>query len=368
MRDSKSSQLVNILNGPEFETLEQPLRQIIKFLIPSLKFGTPLDTVMIVMAGGTGMGKSTTVNRLFDDDDLCHTDPGMSRTQHVTECTKYLNIVNETFPLKAHLSLFDVPGIPDDARSEDPKKLKTIQEFRNKYGKLMERRGCLPSFVRREVFPNLVLLTFQADDPRILGETSKFKESLKALRDTKLVDLRYVNLIVVGTHAMALGSRKEYYEKKANAVRQRVTLVVQEVLRIERVKIVFIENDLGCFPNDKEEGCDFYSLPNGELSHYNLFEAMKDLFKKNNDDLGMLLTSWYFDFNVPERRDKASRKVIQFENQPMMDIVSAAGPLNNSDLEQMADQHVNNYNFFYFGYGYCPINITNTRRNLCRAK
>ena len=99
----------------------------------------------------------------------------------------------------------------------------------------------------------------------------------------------------------------------------------------------------------------FYSLPNGELSHHNLFEAIKDLFKKNNDDLGMLLTSWYFDFNAPERGDKASTKIIQFENQPMMDCMSAAGPSNDSDLEQTDDQRVNNYNFFYFGYGYCPV-------------
>ena len=292
--------------------VDQPYRQLLRYPLNSLKIGRPLNTVMIFMAGQSGSGKSTTINKLFEDD-LCKTSSSTSGTHEVTEYRKLLDVKNEQFPLQGYLSFVDAPGTHDVYAVKDTENIKTIKRFRkeNYALKKIPRAKSNDLFksmalnIRKHVYPNLILLTFNATDNRIEGPDSKFAQTLKVIKETGLFDKKRNNLIVVVTHSMSLGIMTEEYIAETTKLKKLLKRIVCNLLNLTDVRIVFIENKPEKYKSKKEAGNDFHRLPDGDLSHWNLFQAITDQFQGSCDSFGLLLTGYYFGCDVPEKNQKA---------------------------------------------------------------
>src|SRR3989442_860419 len=82
-----------------------------------------------------------------------------------------------------------------------------------------------------------------------------------------------------------------------------ISKTVRDVLGITDVDIIPIENQPSRYQLPKIG--EYYKLPNDELSHYNLYQAMLKRLERNNDQIGSLLASWYFQSSCPEKQNAA---------------------------------------------------------------
>ena len=229
------SQIESMLNGHDPNSIAKPLRPIVRYQGQCLKIGRPLDTVMIMMAGVTGSGKSTTINKVFDDQ-LCETGSKKAVTHTVSMISKLLTVPDDECPVKAYLSFVDVPGTNDDDRSREHENIAMVRHFRNECP-LLNRKSAdeintinkFPIKVRDKVYPNLVLLTVDANDNRMMGPDSAFRQSLKILKDSNLVDTEAVNLIVVATHSMSLAILSDAYTESKRSVESQIFEIVEEI-------------------------------------------------------------------------------------------------------------------------------------------
>lgn len=277
--------------------------------------GRPINGVMIVLVGRSGTGKSTTINQLFDDPSLCESSSSQSETSEVTIYTKKLQIrtKDETLKIGAEISFVDVPGYSDTTLEKEDANFKKILEFRSTSVALKDRKfSSFGSYLGRDkVYPNLVLLTVKASDNRLDGQDSMFRNSLKLLQMQELVDVKLNNLIVVTTHACEMAVNPKIYTSTKRERTELIQKIVAEVFKIDKVPIVFVENKPVSYDLFKKEGSDFYSLPDKELSHANLITEMRNVFRRNGDKLGPLLTAWYFRSNCPEKPVKARVEIFK---------------------------------------------------------
>ena len=318
-------------NGQNTQQIEEPYRQIIQYSIPCLVNGRPTSQLMIVMAGESGAGKSATLNKLFHDDNLCKTSDRTSETHHVTEYTKHLVIKDPTFPLQADISIIDVPGTHDTVAAKNEDNLQQIRLFRKMHPALMPFHASLKNStkpinkeaelaftksklkVRSEVFPNLILLIVAASDKRMEGPESRLSVTLEAIRTTNLVDMRKPNLIVVVTMCLYLGTKRNEYLEGKKGIKRMINEAVYRILKVTNVRVVFIDNKAEKF-FEKKESSDFYTLPDDEQSHQNLFKAIRELLKQNGDTLGLLLAGHYFNSGIPERNEKAREHILSYNS------------------------------------------------------
>jgi hypothetical protein len=142
----------------------------------------------------------------------------------------------------------------------------------------------------RKTYPNLILVVASWDtiredahnDPQHF--TSPIGKTIFSLKASELVDLECTNVIVVVTKALSswhdYDDYDEYDEKRrrwVDDVRQKTGIIGalqrKTVTPSRSWRVVFIENGGGRALPEK-----YRVLPNGELSHQNLFEAIRDLF------------------------------------------------------------------------------------------
>lgn len=173
----------------------------------------------------------------------------------------------------------------------------------------------------------MVIFVINSANKRLDGPSSSFSKSLRALKAHNLVDDVNPNLIVVGTQAISMGCRKEKYQNTARDVTDIVRRCVYKESSIEDVPVVFVENEPDDCGLSKSEDGDFYWLPDGQLSHANLMNEMHNVFRQNEDKLALLLTSWYFRPDCPDRKSKAVVEIL--EDHPAVDINEQIKLINN---------------------------------------
>jgi hypothetical protein len=146
------------------------------------------------------------------------------------------------------------------------------------------------SAMQEKKYPNVILLVASWDSIREDAHnqpehfTSAIGKTILDLKVSKLVDLERTNVIVVITKS--LSSWQDYDDYEGNDEKGRhwnddarkrtgiIGALQRKVFPSSRSwRVVFIENGGGKAIPEKHR-----TLPNGELSHQNLFEAIRDLF------------------------------------------------------------------------------------------
>lgn len=283
-------------------------KKVWKYSGNALSIGRSLNTVLFVMAGQSGSGKSKTINEIFGDPNLLRTNAYQSETKEPAVVSKTLCVQAETPFIRGKLAFMDVPGIFDTTIKDEVVNVVATKKFLNDLPELQSRKDVARNVpkslfhIRTKVYPNAVLFVVKVPDNRLLGDNSFFTKSLKAFKETtNLLDKKRPNLIVVLTHVDGIPKRK--FCEELDALKRIISDKVKEILGIRNVPIVPIENraeDCGL-----EKVGDFYQLPNGELSHQNLWTVMMRIFEKNQDLLGNLLVSWYFESTCPDKTNQA---------------------------------------------------------------
>lgn len=323
----------------------------------ALKIGRPLDCSMIYLAGLSGSGKSSTINSLFEDNSLCPTSEAHSNTKNVFLIEKTICATNENPAVRGRLVLVDNPGFLD-SNNADLENLAILKQFRNDSEELADRRGAVPKNrekVRPSVYPNIVLFVVNGNDERMGGTTSPFAKSLKIFEAAlDLIDYEWNNVIVVLTHAVGMASKKEKFEEKLKLRTKIIQEQFEEILNLKNVLVVPVENS----PEDYElkKDNDFYELPNHQISHLNLFEAMITQTEANGDSLGGLLLSRYFGPCVEKREKAVVRKFVPNPDANFIRLTTQE--LENLNLFALSRDEAMEVPVFAFGnlgHGFCPV-------------
>ena len=249
----------------------------------STKIGRGMGQVSVLLVGSSGVGKSSTVNHLFDLDEkssihFAKTSSSISETRTTTEYV--LRADEPEYEVKGlELGLVDSPGFNDtNGIRQDACNFLSIKEFYKKH----------PTIAGS--FPNLIFVMVDANDKRIQGENSNLAKSLKCLMRLNLVDPKHPNVIGVMTHAYNLGRSPE---KWTRAFEERKTLIKSILFKHLNVaaEVVALENDR----DGLEVKHDFTVLPNDKtLQPKNLFNTCVRVLSDNGDLFGQLVLSRVF--------------------------------------------------------------------------
>jgi len=356
------------------------IKVICKYSGSAVAANRSCGNVIIMMAGRTGAGKSTTINKLFDDDNLCKTSEIESETKSVCEVEAKINLSSCKPAVRTSLVFVDIPGAMD----VDESKRKSNQDKITKY---LRTKECLtprptrilealdrifplkkfffePSATNtarlqegsnkfQKVFPNLVLLTVSATDNRMVGSDSELHKTLGMLKDLQVVDRDRPNLIVVATFAASL-PKNEYVEKTKNitGIICRLLAEVFEMQRLESTRVIFIENNPGGHGLKKQDNSDFYLLPDNTLSHFNLIQAIVETCQANGDSLAMHACGSYFGNKQKIKANLTKR--ITYAQLSSTDDEEGKAEAEAQAIDKMKLQFVRELPLLFLGHGFCP--------------
>ncbi|KAJ7267855.1 hypothetical protein C8J57DRAFT_1613974 [Mycena rebaudengoi] len=251
--------------------------------------GRHYDQAIILLIGHSGHGKSKTINRLVGHDLL-----EVGQVHKLGSTTKVVQRVKISIPASSTgpaitLALDDTPGYADNTYDDRGTNSALIKTYQERYFSANPR---LPW--RR--YPNIILLVTSWNT--ITGDahntperfTSPIGLTMFNLSHAGLVDLHRTNIIVVVTKCLAFMSEFDDYKTQPEkdqqwnieAGRRRgiITDLQRKVFPTSNPwPIVFIENGGGQRLHHR-----YPTLPNGELSHQNLFDAIRDVIAKEGPE------------------------------------------------------------------------------------
>jgi len=298
------------------------------------------DSVVIVLLGKSGVGRSSVFNNLFNDPTFCPVSSSDASFQpRVT--TKLLMIPEEDGPKSTHLNVIH------------------LHSSLVGYYSAAHFMQTFPIFsVCSSIIPNLVLFVINAAD------TSSLRTLPLELRGLNKLNIIDNNLIVVVTHSEVLGSTET--EFKVNTGRLEIYLQQQisqnlnhsTLLLSPSVRVVFVEN----YPESLQNSGDFHVFPNGELTPLNLFVAIMELLEDAEDNLGSLFIRWYFKSTCPDKKFKPKTEQYSFLNdntptkdgQMLPDFAQDCFATNSQLFQSSSLQHEQ----IPLGFGFCPISGT----------
>ena len=263
-----------------------PRAKLYHFLLSSVKIKRPFGSSMILLVGCSGVGKSSTINHLFDTGEglpVAMTSASESETKATSE---YVLIVDEPSVEVSDLkmAIIDTPGSNDtDGIKQDACNFVSIKRFFETH----------PSLTEQLTYPNLIFLVVSAMDQRIKGPSSNLFQSLRGIKLLEVVDTNCPNLVVVVTFCCSVPHKKsvEKWEKKMQEKKDSILSAVFEVLGV-RAPVVFLEN--GADDHDLEKDGDLTILPDGERQPKNLYNACVELLKRNEDHFGLMVLNASF--------------------------------------------------------------------------
>ena len=240
----------------------------------------------ILLVGPSGVGKSQTVNHLFNINRKSDMKEYATTSRHKsqTECvTEYLiKASSDECEVKdLMLGIVDSPGINDTGGTkQDACNFYAIKKF---YSHHPNMKG--------DCFPNLIFVLITAGDKRVSGPNSALSKTLNLLKSLKLIDKAHPNVVGIITHATILGAKKAKFIREFFYLSAIFKSAIFENLGI-RAPVVAIENDFE--GEELEVDNDWTILADGTRQPLNLFNRCIDLLRKSGDPFGQLILSECF--------------------------------------------------------------------------
>ena len=271
--------------------------QLLHCIWQSHNLGRSIERPSILVVGTAGVGKSSTINHLFDLKDknsvtFAKTSATTSETRATTEFLLQVDSPPARFGVsQLRLALVDTPGFNDTGGTKQD--ACNFYSIKGMYDKNMG--GCKP---------NLVLILIQATDTRIQGENSNLAKSLKCLKALKLVDSKHPNVVAVLTFSTALGEKEKRFTKNMALKKQIVGETLFRFLHVQ-APVVALENDV----EDLNVNGDFTLLPDGTSQPQNLYKECSRVLKDNGDLYGHLIFNEAFSLTQKKRTNKRTVKL-----------------------------------------------------------
>ena len=260
-------------------------KELLSHVYSSYKIKRSYKQMSILLIGSTGVGKSSTVNHLFNFKrdgsfiEFAKTSKRMSTTRSTTEYL--IKTTSEFYEVKdLSLGVVDSPGFSDTSGTkQDACNFYSIKKFFEEHPKL------------KGYFPNLVLISVKGGENRTEGPNSALSKTLKLLSKLNLVDKAHPNVVGVITHAVHLGPKLNKFKLELADLSDCLQKAIFEHLQV-LAPVVAIENDILGQELDKDD--EWTLLVDGTQQPLNLFITCNDLLKKSGDPFGQLVFSECF--------------------------------------------------------------------------
>ncbi|THV00787.1 hypothetical protein K435DRAFT_931676 [Dendrothele bispora CBS 962.96] len=283
-----NSKRMDNIRMDHFAGTQDSARTIIRTLLGEAhSLPRSLDQAVILLVGQSGHGKSKTVNRLVGHPLLAVGKPTAgSTTKGIQRVTVNVREEDNTDSrLSKTVAFDDTPGYEDTTYSDREENAWLMGEYKRKY--FSDQSLNRSSFQSgADIFPNVILLIaeWKSVTPDVHNSpnfTSSAGKSMLNLRDSGLVDLRRNNVVIVITKSLSswneyddykLDEDKEILWRHEASRRRSMIIDLQQTIFYDSQDpwpIVFIENG-----SSDDMDPNYIKLPNGELSHRNLFEAI----------------------------------------------------------------------------------------------
>jgi hypothetical protein len=225
----------------------------------------------ILFIGNTGDGKSATINHLLNTKTV-KTGTFEPETRETVEYLVTIkNHGDEDSDLK--LGIIDTPGLNDPRGiKQDACNLNSMMHFFETH----------PLYSSSECYPNLIFLIISANEHRIDGRGSKLANTLRALKELKVVDQHHPNVVAVLTFCCSVS---HYNVQKWGVMMEDKKAIIsrniRQALGIKEAPVVLLENDKDS--NDLKTSGGFTLLPNGVRQPENLYEVCQEVLQDNGD-------------------------------------------------------------------------------------
>ncbi|KAJ7220964.1 hypothetical protein C8J57DRAFT_1731894 [Mycena rebaudengoi] len=237
--------------------------------------------VVILLAGNNGHGKSKTINRLIGQELLGVGGGTLGSTTKVIQRVQ-VHSTGKELPSEITVAFDDTPSLEDNTFEHRESNAALLRTYKLKH------------FL--DIYPNVILLVVAWDSiiPDAHKEPAHFKSALGktiyTLYRLNLLDVERANIVVVVTKAMSFLDQfhdykttpEKYAQWRIEEGRRRgiITDLQRKMFaRSSPWEIVFIENGGG-----KDMKPKFPVMPDGQLSHQNLYDAIHNIIKRPSAD------------------------------------------------------------------------------------
>ncbi|KAJ7700603.1 hypothetical protein B0H16DRAFT_1834858 [Mycena metata] len=234
---------------------------------------------VILLVGQSGHGKSKTINRLIGQDLLRI---GQSTLGSTTKAIQRVKVVttSKTISTTVTVAFDDTPGLDDTTYLDRKTNAALMHKYKEKYF--------------QDIFPNIILLVASWDSimpdahNKVSHFTSAIGRSMYNLFLSGLVDADRANVLVAITKSLSSWDQFDDFETqqeknaqwRLEAGRRKgiITDLQRKIFpKVSPWEIVFIENGGG-----RDMRAKYPTLPDGKLSHQNLFEAISVIMQHND--------------------------------------------------------------------------------------
>ncbi|KAJ6551246.1 hypothetical protein B0H19DRAFT_165083 [Mycena capillaripes] len=231
---------------------------------------------VVLLVGHSGHGKSTTINRLIGQNLL---EVGRSASGSTTKAIQRVEVRNTSSDTGVAISLAfdDTPGDGDTVHADGVLNSGLMGIYKTRY---------FPDLQQRTTYPNVILLVASWDSITEDAHnhpdhfTSAAGKSMQSLSLSGLVDPTRSNVVVVITKSMSswdafddipgLEAQRDGWIVEAEIRKGIIIDLQREVFpRLTPWEVVFVENGA-----ENDMRAPYPVLPNRELSHQNLFDAI----------------------------------------------------------------------------------------------
>ncbi|KAJ7348407.1 hypothetical protein DFH08DRAFT_1000220 [Mycena albidolilacea] len=235
---------------------------------------------VILLVGQSGHGKSKTINRLIGQGLLRMGQSTLGSTTKIIQRVKVVSTSKAT-STTVTVAFDDTPGLDDTTYLDRKTNAVLMHRYKEKYF--------------QKIFPNIILLVASWDSitldahNKVSHFTSAIGRSMFNLFLSGLVDRVRTNVLVVITKCLSSWDQFDDFEtrKEKDAQwrleagrRKGIIIDLQRKIfpQLSPWGIVFIENGGG-----RDMSAPFPTLPDGKLSHQNLFQAISDIMERSTD-------------------------------------------------------------------------------------